>query len=58
MNQIGSYYFGLDYNTNYWRVSMFPFSFCFTVDDIFGIVFEVSIFHFKIFIGSKTDDKF
>jgi len=58
MNQIGHYYFGVDYDANYWRISLFPFSFCLTMDDVCGIIFEVAIFHFKIFIGSKTDDKF
>ena len=58
MNQIGSYYFGIDYDTNYWRISLFPFSFCLTISEMCGMNFEISIFHIKLFFGSKIDDKF
>ena len=58
MNQVGSYNFGVDYDTNYWRISLFPFSLCLSVDNLCGMNFELAIFHFKIFIGSKIDDKF
>jgi len=58
MNQIGNYYLGIDYDSNYWRISLFPFSFCLTTSELCGNVFEITIFKFKIWFGSKLDDKF
>jgi hypothetical protein len=58
MKQIGTYYAGLDYDEKYWRISLFPFRLCLSISDIAGCNIEFSIFNFKIFIGSKIDDRF
>ena len=58
MNQIGSYYVGMDYDTNYWRISLFPFSLCLSMSPMTGVNLELVIYRFKIFFGSKLDDKF
>ena len=43
MNQIGHYYFGLDYDTNYWRISLFPFSFCLTINEMLLEMIEENV---------------
>ena len=58
MNQIGHYDFGVDYDTNYWRISLFPFSLCLSVDPMCGVNLELTIYKLKIFFGSKLDEKF
>ena len=59
MTKIGNYYYGIDVDGfKYFRISLYPFGFSISADERFGLVFEFSLLHIKIFFGSKIDDKF
>ena len=59
MKKIGTYYYGVEYEKyNWFRINFFPFATSITFRDIYGLIFELSIFNVKIFFGSKLDDNF
>ena len=59
MKKVGNYYYGFEYNGAKWmRLNVFPFGFSISFDEFYGMVFELSIFHIKIFFGSKIDSNF
>jgi hypothetical protein len=59
MKTIGTYYYGIEYEKYSWfRINLFPLGFSISFREVYGLIFELSIFNIKLFFGSKVHDDF